>query len=169
MHVHALRHVDNQLDVGVVVVVGSAGHLDVLVGHPDVLGVGLQVLGRRHDGELDGALIAKRLVRPLAHAADLLDRRNAVVGNQHVGDDRVAIVRRHKVLDLAWRRCREAVAADEVRRQVELGRVAGIAAIDAVGAVGCRARHYGCGMCNSSPAAAGRCVWGEGEGAGECR
>jgi hypothetical protein len=143
VHVHALRHVDNQLDVGVVVVVGPARHLDVLVGHANVLGVGLQVLGRRHDGELDGALIAKRLVRPLAHGADLLDRRNTVVCNQHVCDDRVAVVGGHKVLDLARRRRGQTVAADEVRRQIELGRVAarsaiGIAAVDAVG--GC-ARH----------------------------
>jgi hypothetical protein len=59
-------------------------HLDILVRHADVLGVGLQILGRGHDGELDGPLIAKCLVCPLPHGADLLDCRNTVVCNEHL-------------------------------------------------------------------------------------
>lgn len=39
--IHALSNVDNELDVGVVVVVGAAGNLDIVVGHANVVGVGL--------------------------------------------------------------------------------------------------------------------------------
>ncbi len=57
-------------------------NLDVLVRHADVVCVGRQVLGRGHDGELDGALVAKGLVGPFPDAADLLDGRDAVVRNE---------------------------------------------------------------------------------------
>ncbi|PNY27761.1 Uncharacterized protein TCAP_02317 [Tolypocladium capitatum] len=80
--VHTLGNVDNQLDVGVVVVVGAARDLDVVVGHADVVGVGPQVLGGGHDGEVDGALIAERFVGPFPHGADLLDGGDAVVGDE---------------------------------------------------------------------------------------
>ena len=67
VNVHALGHVDNELNVGVVVVVGATGDLDILVRHTDVVCVGRQVLGSGHDGELDGALIAQRFVCPFPH------------------------------------------------------------------------------------------------------
>lgn len=144
--IRALGDINNQLDVGVVVVVGAAGDLDVVVGHADVVGVGLQVLGRGYDGEVDGALVAERLVRPLADGADLLDGGDAVVGNQdlrseehfalatslfpsvfpppghttHIGNHGVAVVLGDKVLDLGRGRVLEPVAADEVVGDVEL-------------------------------------------------
>ena len=107
----ALGNVDDEVDVGIVVVVGAAGHLDVLVGHADVVGVDLEVLGRRHDDKLDGALITKRLVRPLADRANLLDGGNAVVADEHLGDDRVAALLAHELGDRAARRRLERVAA----------------------------------------------------------
>lgn len=64
VHACALGHVDDEIDIGVVVVVAAAGNFDVLVGHADVVGIDLEVLWRGHDDELDGALIAKRFVRP---------------------------------------------------------------------------------------------------------
>lgn len=73
VNARALRNIDNDVDVGIIVVVGATGHLDVLVGHANVVGVDAQVFRGRHDDKLDGALRAKRLVRPLAHRADLLD------------------------------------------------------------------------------------------------
>lgn len=39
MDVHALGNIHNQLDVGIVVVIRAAGHLDVVVGHANVVGV----------------------------------------------------------------------------------------------------------------------------------
>lgn len=82
MDVHALRNVDDQFDIGVVVVVGTAGDLNVVVGHTDVICVGLQIFGGGHDGELDSPLVAERLVRPFSDRSDLFDGRNTVVGNE---------------------------------------------------------------------------------------
>lgn len=39
MDVHALGNVDNQLDVGIVVVICAAGDFDVVVSHSNVVGV----------------------------------------------------------------------------------------------------------------------------------
>lgn len=101
--VHTLRNIDNELDIGVVVVVGTSGHLNaalatasahrtsskrthlnILVRHADVLSVRLEILGRGHDGELDRPLVAKRLVCPFPHRADLFDRCNTVVRDEHL-------------------------------------------------------------------------------------
>jgi hypothetical protein len=160
--VHALGNIDNELDVCVVVVVCATGDLDVLVRHADVLCVCLQILGCGHDGELDGTLIAKCLVSPFADGADLLDGGNTVVGNEDVGDDRVAIVGGDKVLDLARGGGVEVVATDKVRCQIELGRVA--ARGSSVGAVGCSSSHD---VGINSHTQGG--VWGEvrGRGVGE--
>jgi hypothetical protein len=158
VHVHALGNIDNELDVGIVIVVGAAGylhitlgtpstapsasctHLNILVRHANVLGIGLEILGRRHDGELDGALISKRLVCPLPHRADLFDCCDTIVCNEHLRrkpasallssripnnansvsgpaylcNYRVAVVGGYKVLHLAWLRSLEMVAANEV-------------------------------------------------------
>jgi hypothetical protein len=84
VHVHSFGNIDDELDVGVVVVVGATGNLDVVICHPDVVGVGLQILGRGHDCELDGPLVAEHLVGPFSHRADFLDGGNAVVGDQHL-------------------------------------------------------------------------------------
>lgn len=35
----ALSHIDNHVDVGIVVVVGASRHFDVLVSHSDVVGI----------------------------------------------------------------------------------------------------------------------------------
>jgi hypothetical protein len=74
----------NELDVGVVVVVGATRDLDVLVRHADVVCVGGQVLGCGHDSELDGALIAQCLVCPLPHGADFFDGGDTVVCNENL-------------------------------------------------------------------------------------
>jgi hypothetical protein len=57
-------------------------YLDVLVCHSDVVSVGSQVLRGGHDGELNGALVAKGLVRPSSDGSDLLDSGDTVVCNQ---------------------------------------------------------------------------------------
>ena len=148
VNVHALSNVNDELDVGVVVVVGATGDLDVLVRHADVVCVGRQVLGSGHDGELDGALIAQCLVCPLPHGADLFDGGDTVIRNQNLpsvselgfpsrkappssggiqtyaGDNCVTIARGDKVLDLAGRGLGQLAAADEMRGKVEFGSVA---------------------------------------------
>lgn len=90
MNIHALGNVDNELDVGVVVVVCAAGDLDIVVGHANVVGVGLQVLGGGHDGEVDGALVAKHFVGPFSDGSNLLDGGDAVVGNQNLRGGRLS-------------------------------------------------------------------------------
>lgn len=84
MYVHPLSNIDNQVDVGIVVVVGSPGYLDILVGHSNVVGVRGQVFRRGHGHELDGPLIAKCLVSPLADGANLLDGGDTIVRNENL-------------------------------------------------------------------------------------
>jgi hypothetical protein len=48
------------------VVVCAAGNLDVVVGHSNVLCVGLQIFGGSHHCEVNGSLVAERLVRPFS-------------------------------------------------------------------------------------------------------
>lgn len=82
--VHPLGNIDDQFHIGVVVVVGAARHFNVVVCHSDVVRVGLQIFGGGHDRELNGALVAERLVSPFSNRSDLLNGSNAVVGNQNL-------------------------------------------------------------------------------------
>ncbi len=81
MDVHALGNVDDELDIGVVVVVCATGDLDVVVRHPDVIGIGLKIFWRGHHCELDGPLVVELLVRPFSYRPNLLDGSDTVVGN----------------------------------------------------------------------------------------
>jgi len=82
----ALRDIDNEVDVGIVVVVASSWHFDISVGHSDVLGVDTQVFRSCHDGEFDLTVRAKGLVRPFSDGSDLLDGSDTVVGNEDLGN-----------------------------------------------------------------------------------
>lgn len=64
---------------------GSA-HLDILIGHPDVVRICLQVFGCGHDRKLNCPLIAKSLVGPFADRPNLLDGRNSIVRDQYLAD-----------------------------------------------------------------------------------
>lgn len=55
----ALGDLHNEHHVGVVVVVGAAGHVHHLVRHADVLGVGAHVVRRGHHHEGDRALVLR--------------------------------------------------------------------------------------------------------------
>ncbi|KAH3673865.1 hypothetical protein OGATHE_001845 [Ogataea polymorpha] len=57
----SLCNLDNQVHVGMVVVVRSSRNFDVLVGHSDVIGIRVEVLGSGHGDELDGSFVAKCL------------------------------------------------------------------------------------------------------------
>ena len=73
-HIVPLGDVEDEVDVGVVVVVGPAPDLHHVVGHLDVLGVGLEVLGSDHDDKLDGPLLGGEvLVGPPPDRPDALD------------------------------------------------------------------------------------------------
>jgi hypothetical protein len=82
--------VDDEGHVGVVVGIGSAGHLLEGVGEADVLGAGLEVVGGGHGHKLHRPFIPKDLEGPFANRTDGLDRRDSVVGHQHPLDHAVA-------------------------------------------------------------------------------
>jgi hypothetical protein len=84
VYVHSFGHIHDQLYVCIVVVVGATRNFDVMISHPDVVGIGRQIFRRSHDGELDGLLVAKCLVGPFPYRADLLDGSNTVVGDQNL-------------------------------------------------------------------------------------
>ena len=100
MNVHSLCNVDNELNVGIIVIVGAAGnlyclvgaranvlqlnsgrilYLDVLICHPDVIGVGIQIFRRGHHCELYSPLVAKRFVGPFSYRPYLFDCCNAII------------------------------------------------------------------------------------------
>lgn len=84
MDIHSLGDVDNQLHVGIVVIICASWNLHILICHSDVVGVGLQIFGCRHDSELNRPLVAEGLVRPFPDGSDLLDSCNSIVRNQNL-------------------------------------------------------------------------------------
>lgn len=82
MDIHPLGNVHDQLYISVIVVVCAAGNLNVVVCHPDVVCVGVKILGGGHHGELNGALVAECFVGPFSDGADLLNGGDSVVCNQ---------------------------------------------------------------------------------------
>lgn len=105
----------------------------------------MQIFRRSHDRELNGTLVAERLVGPFSDGADLLDGRNTVVGNEnldttivrhgfppfaskvirteaHRTDNGVTVVLSDKVLDDTRGCSVQVVTANEVRGNVGFGR-----------------------------------------------
>ena len=79
MYTCTLSDIDDKIDIGVIVVVGSTGNLYISVGHSDVLGIDSQIFRCSHDGELDRTLGTKGLVGPFSNRSNLLDSGNTVV------------------------------------------------------------------------------------------
>ena len=103
MDTHSFGNVDNQFDIGIIVIVGasrnlcrqplagasseskpSSSYLTIVVRHSNVVGIGSQIVRGGHHSKLDGPLVAKGLVCPFSHRSDLLDGRNTVVGDQNL-------------------------------------------------------------------------------------
>ena len=84
MNACTLSDVDNKVDIGVIVVVGSTGNFNISISHPNVFGVNSQILGRGHDGEFDGALGTESLVGPFSDRSNLLDSGDTVVCDQNL-------------------------------------------------------------------------------------
>ena len=97
VHAGTLSNIDNQLDIGVIVSIGATGHFHVFVRHADVFSVHTQVFRRRHYDKLNGTLIAKRLVGPFAHGANLFHSCNTIVTNKHLGNYTVTTRDPHKL------------------------------------------------------------------------
>ncbi len=83
VHIGAVRHLDNELDIAIIVVVRAARNLHKLIGHADVLCVDAHVLGGCHGDQRNRAFVAKGLVGPAADAADELDRGDAIISHEH--------------------------------------------------------------------------------------
>jgi hypothetical protein len=110
MDPHSLRYIDDQLDIGIVVVVGTARdlkrvesviasdhsrivptrgifdstYLDILICHSYIICIGPQILWGCHDSELNGSLVSKSLVRPFSNRSNFLDSCNAIIRNEHL-------------------------------------------------------------------------------------
>ena len=82
MNACTLGNIDNKVDIGVIVVVGSTWNFNISISHPDVFGVNSQILGRGHDGEFDCTFGTESLVRPFSDRSDLLDGGDTVVCDQ---------------------------------------------------------------------------------------
>lgn len=66
MHTGSLGNVDNQVDVGVVVVVSSSGDLDESISHSDVIGINFPVMqgwGKEGDQGVDCYAREQRSIR----------------------------------------------------------------------------------------------------------
>lgn len=74
VNARAFSDIDNEIDVGVVVIVGSSWYFDVPIGHANVVGVDFKIFWGGHYGEFDGALGSKSLVRPFPYGTDFFDR-----------------------------------------------------------------------------------------------
>ena len=61
-HVVPLGNVEDEINIGVVVVIGPTADLNNVVGHLDVLGIGLEVLGGDHDDKLDPLLLGGKVI-----------------------------------------------------------------------------------------------------------
>src|SRR5258708_2215097 len=70
MNASSLGHIDDQVNIGVIIVVGTPRNFDVLVCHPDILGIDLQIVGGSHHRKFDCALASKRLVAPLPNGSN---------------------------------------------------------------------------------------------------
>mmetsp|Transcript_42702 Transcript_42702/g.128162 ORF Transcript_42702/g.128162 Transcript_42702/m.128162 type:complete len:447 (+) Transcript_42702:3348-4688(+) len=96
----ARRHLDDERHICVVVVVGSAGHLDKLVAHLDVLRVDADVVGGGHGNQRNGLRVPEGRGGPRAHRAHKLDSSEAVVGHQDTVDRLVATHVCHELVQL---------------------------------------------------------------------
>jgi hypothetical protein len=92
MYAHSLRNINDQFHVGVVVVVRATGYLHVLICHPNVVGIRLEIFWCRHDGKLYCPLISKCVVCPFSHRSNLFDRCNTVIGNEHLECRKLALM-----------------------------------------------------------------------------
>lgn len=107
MDIHSLGHIDDQLDVRIIVVICASGYLKngekktltiwlpssarlataylhILIGHTNVIGVCPQILRCGHDRELNGPFVAECLVGPFPNRPNLLDSCDTIVGNEHL-------------------------------------------------------------------------------------
>ncbi|KAH3686398.1 hypothetical protein WICPIJ_002577 [Wickerhamomyces pijperi] len=110
----SFSNIDNQFNIGVVVVVGTTWDFDVLVSHTDVLRVGFQIFWGGHGDELDDSFVTKGFVGPLSDRSDFLDGGNTIVRDQNLSDDSVTAVLLHESLQRTFFGDVQSVQTNEV-------------------------------------------------------
>jgi hypothetical protein len=65
-------NVDDEVHVGIIVVIRTPWYFYVTVGHTNVFGVYFEILRCCHDGEFDRTFRPKRFVAPLPNGSDFL-------------------------------------------------------------------------------------------------
>mmetsp|Transcript_902 Transcript_902/g.3582 ORF Transcript_902/g.3582 Transcript_902/m.3582 type:complete len:378 (-) Transcript_902:85-1218(-) len=94
------RHLDDQIHVGVVVPVGASFDGDELVREPDVLGVGLDIVLRRHAHDVQNLMRPECLVLPEPERPDCLHRPQAIIRDEDLPDEARAAPGQHVILKL---------------------------------------------------------------------
>ena len=102
MNLHSLSNIDNQWHIGVIIVIRSSWnlsihqsqfqflgnlpskgtYLNILIRHPDVVCIRLQILRCGHNSKLYSPFVTKRLKRPFPNTSNLLDRGDSIVGDE---------------------------------------------------------------------------------------
>ncbi|KAH3668227.1 hypothetical protein OGAPHI_001981 [Ogataea philodendri] len=100
VHLCSFSDFNDEFHVGIVVIISSARNFHVLVGHSDVLGIGLEVFWSSHGHELDGSFVAESFVGPFSNRTDLFHGTDTVVCNKNFLNDCVTFMFDHKVLNI---------------------------------------------------------------------
>lgn len=84
MNVHPFGNVDDKLNIGIIIIIGASRHLNILVGHANVVRICLQIFGSCHHCKLDRSLVPKGFVGPFPYGPDFLDGGDTIVGNEYL-------------------------------------------------------------------------------------
>src|SRR6266404_7323585 len=76
MHSDTFGYIDNEVYVGIIVVIGASRNFHVSVRHTNVFRVDLEILRSGHYREFNSAIIAKGFVAPLSDGPNLLHSGN---------------------------------------------------------------------------------------------
>ena len=99
MNACPLGNINDQVDIGVIVIVASSRNLDVLICHTNVFGVHFKIFRSCHHNEFNRSLLSKRFVSPFSNGTNLFDCGNTVVANQYPSNDRMTIVFQNEFRD----------------------------------------------------------------------
>lgn len=67
MDIHSLGNVDDELNIGEVVVICASRDFGIVVSHANVVSIGFEVFGSGHDGEVNCSLVAECLIGPFSN------------------------------------------------------------------------------------------------------
>lgn len=103
IHLVSYGDFDDEIYVGVIVIVTSAGYFDKVICHPDVVCVDGKIFRGRHDGELNRLFVIELIIAPFPYRANFLDGRDTIVRYENGRYDGVSRAVLYKVLDWSGR------------------------------------------------------------------